>query len=61
MRVCYLGTRDRGINLKHIPSIMLRPDKYNVVTLGINYPHCFGTAFNSDVMSQLFSWERGGA
>ena len=27
----------------------------------INYPHCFGAAITSDVMSQLFSWKRGGA
>ena len=26
-----------------------------------NYPHCFGTAFTSDVMSQLNSRERGAA
>ena len=27
----------------------------------VNYPLCFLTAFCSDVTSQLFSWERGGA
>ena len=38
-----------------------RIKRTSLVTNGITFPHCFGTASTSDVTSQLLSWERGGA
>ena len=41
--------------------LYLSPRQHPPLTNSLNYPHCFGTAYASDVTSQPNSRERGGA
>ena len=46
---------------KQVLRNLLTHNRASVHTINVKDADCFGTAFTSDVTSQLFSWERGGA
>ena len=60
-RLRFSNRRNRARSYYYIVYTLCTPRQHPPLTNLITHPLCFFTAFCSDVTSQLFSWERGGA